>query len=100
VKQAETLVAYPTTRLFTTLFDEFVEEAERILRLANILRTANRSDEAYYDAMAEVYVTLSHLEMHVPDMRKEMDHLDGLFPDENERSVTRLADEAICPTSE
>jgi len=84
MKKEETLVAYPTTDMFTFLFDELVEDAEKIVRLANILRTTDRRDEAYYDAMAKLYATLTHLEMHVPETREEMDKLDELFPDEDE----------------
>lgn len=69
------------------LFDDLVEEAERILKIVKTLRTADRRDEAYYDAMAELYAALCHLEMHVPDTKKEMDKLEELFPEEDGEMV-------------
>jgi len=83
MKRTEALVAYPITDLFTTLLDELVEEAENNLDIAQRLRTCDRQDEAFYDAMAELYAALSHLELHVPDTKKEMERLEELFPGED-----------------
>ena len=79
-----TTVEYPMTSTFEALFDELVDWAEKILDISERLKKYPRNDDRYYDAMADLDVIITTLPILGRSLRKEMNHLEDLFPEENE----------------
>jgi hypothetical protein len=84
VKAKNTTVEYPITRTFEGLFDELVERAEEILDIANRLKKYPRHADRFYEAMADLYAIVVILPILGKDLEREMNHLNDLFPEEEE----------------
>jgi hypothetical protein len=79
-----TTVEYPVTETFQVLFDELVDWATKIQDIASRLKKYPRDHDEFYQAMADLDVIVTILPVLGRSLRKEMDHLDDLFPEEDE----------------
>lgn len=70
---------HPVTRTFRILLQEVAEEGEKLAVASRIIEQFDPTTEEFYDAMAEVYVSVTALETKVPALRETMNEIDDLW---------------------
>lgn len=77
-------ITYMESETFRTWLDEVAEEAEKVIKARKMLLKGDPDSEAYSDAIAELSVALTLLQVKVPLLLEEEDRICDQLPDEDE----------------